>query len=281
MNFQKSIAISFAVTALFVSFGCGGGGNQSGSGSSTSISAQQKKNIDEATIKSILKKTESANIADKKAVCPVEKQPGFAILKTPLIDVQAEWQNAFFNQVFHGDNLSVSEIKQDGELASARVSYVTLEKKPRTEVLYFMRMNGKWYLDPLGFKIVKSLKVAVSDERLEAAANLGYTYENQPVIFFDVRSKTATSYKIGWAGPAEFILITDAGEFSTQNIGVYTVPIRPVKVSSAEAIRVVLPFNGAMGKPQAIRVIGFNELNNGGTPAGFDERQVVTFTLSE
>lgn len=281
MKLKKTIAIGFAATALFASFGCGGGGKQGGSSPAASAVTQQSKDLDEATIKNLLKKLESSNIQDKQEVCPLEKLPGYALYKTPLNDVQSKLQNEYYNRSLKFSNLSVADIKKDGDFASARLSYTTAENKLNTEILHFARIDGKWCVEPTGFKAVKSLKVAADDERIEAAANLGYTYENVPVIVLDVRSKTATRYKASWANPATFLLITDAGEFPTQNVGNFVAPMHSIAVSSAEPTRFCLPFKGASGKPQALRVIGFNELSDRGLPLDMNGSQVVTFTFSE
>ncbi len=281
MNLKKTIAIGLAATALFASFGCGNDGTQGGAGSSANVAIQQSKDLDEATIKNLLNKMESSNMKDKQEVCPLEKLPGYGLYKTPLFDVQPKLQNEYYNRTFKFSNVSVTDIKKDGDFASARLSYTTAENKPNTEILHFARLGGKWCVEPIGLKIVKPLKVAVDDERLEAAANLGYTYENVPVIVLDVRSKTSTRYKTGWVNPATFILLTDVGEFPTQNIGDFIAPMRPFDVLSAGPTRFFLPFKGASGKPQAVRVIGFNELSDRGLPLDMNGSQVVTFTFSE
>ena len=277
MNLQKSIAIGFAVTALFASFGCGGG-NQSGSGSSTSISAQQKKSLDEAEIKRIMKKLESPDIKDKKEAYPIEKLPFGGLMKTPLKDDLPLFE---FNSKTRFDNLSITDLKQDGDFASAQLSFVNEDKKTINERFYFRKVDGKWCADFFPIKTAKPLKVSNYDEtQLEAAANLGYTYKNEPVIIFDVRSKTATKYMVGRALAATFILITDTGEFPMQNTDILSAPQTFSYVSSEEASRFELPFKGATGTLKALRIVGFNKADNRGIPVSH-EPEVVTFTFSE
>lgn len=277
MNLKKEIIIALAATALFASFGCGGGGKQSASGTSAGVSTQQKKPLDEATIKEIGQKMTSPNIEDKKAVCPIEKLPLHIFLKTSLRD------EATFNmsQSFKFENPSVSNIKETGDFATANVSYTGVDNKQFNEKWYFKRIDGKWVYN-LGIKTAKSLKVSGYDEAaLEAAANIGYGYDNEPNLALDVRSKTTTVYQLGgWSHPA-YILITDQGEFPVQNTDLFSAPTGVFRITSAQPFRLYLPFRGATGTPKALRITGFNELDGRGFAVGHDSSQVVTFTFSE
>ena len=277
MNLKKSIAIALAATALFVSFGCGNDGKQSGGNPSASVSTQQTKPLDEATIKEIRQKMTSSNIEDKKAVCPIEKLPLHIFLKTSLRD-EAQFN---MNQSAKFENPSISNIKEEGDFATANVSYTGVDNKQFNEKWYFKRIDGKWVFN-LGIKTAKSLKVSGYDEAaLEAAANIGYGYDNEPNLALDVRSKTTTVYQLGgWSHPT-YILITDQGEFPVQNTDLFSAPAGVFRITSAQPFRFYLPFKGATGTPKAIRIVGFNELNSEGFAIGNDKNQVVTFTLSE
>ncbi len=278
MNFKRIIAIALTATAVFASFGCGGG-NQNSSGASAGISAQQKKTLDEAAIKTILKKMESSNIADKKEVCPVEKLPGYSFETTPLRDSRITLDA---NLKF--DNLVISDIKQDGDLASVKLSYLGADKQQHHQKLwYFRRLEGKWVYDCFGIKSSKSLKVSGYDEsKLEAAANIGYTFDNEPVIVLDVRSKTTASFMARGFGHTSYCLITDQGEYPVQNTEWYSLDLsRPWRVTSAKPFRIYMPFKGAVGAPQALRITSFNEIGSDFFPVGHDMNQVVTFTFSE
>ncbi len=282
MKCTKTIAIALAVAATFVPFDCESSEKQGDSVLPTSIGEQQAEPLDEATVKNLMKKMESSNIAKKKEACPWEKLPGYAMYKTPLLDRQTEEQNKCFNRTQKFNQLSVSEIKQTGNIASARISYTTTKNTLMTDLMHYVRINGKWCLDPIGVKTVKSLKISGYDDALlEVEGNLCYTYANEPFIALDVRSKTTTSYSIGWAHPASFTLITDAGEFPPQDAGIFSVPTGSAAVTSAKPKRLLLPFKGATGEPQALRIVGFNELSIKGLPLDHDSAQVMTFTLNE
>ncbi len=282
MNLKETVAIAFAVTAAFASFGCGGSGKPSTSSQTQSVSTQPKKNIDETEIKNIMRKLESTDIAERKEACALEKLPGYSLHKTPLLDNQSAVQDAYFNRTLKFGNLTVSDLKQEGNIASARLSFTAADNKQYTMVEHFIRIDTKWVFDAMDCKASKALQVTPEDaSHLEAAANIGYTYKDELFLVFDVRSKTATNYRIGWAQPATFLLITDAGEFLAQNIEGLTVPTERILVSSSGPIRFILPFKGATGKPKSLRITGFNELTREGGPLNNDVAQVVTFTLSE
>ncbi len=277
MNLKKAIAVTLTVAAVFTSFGCGGG-KQSSSGASAGISAQQKKTLDEAAIKTILKKMESSNIADKKEICPFEKLPGYSFEKTLLHDSPIT-----FHANVKVDNLVISNIKQDGDLASAKISYLGADKQQYEGPMYFRRLDGKWVVDCYGIKSSKSLKVFGYDEsKLEAAANIGYTFENEPVIVLDVRSKTAAIFQVGKYSRASYYLITDKGEYPVQNTEVYSLDLTGYwTVTSEKPSRLYIPFKGAVGAPKALRITSFNEMGSDSFPVGDDLNQVVTFTFSE
>lgn len=281
MNLKKSIAVGFAVTALFASFGCGGGGGTEGrTGSPQAASTQQKKPLDEATIKSLAKKMESSNIAERKEAILPENLPAYTFIKTPLKDESA----VFFNQIAKFENLSVSNIQQEGDIASAKVSYIGADKKQHSEEWYFRRLEGKWYGDfNGGIQSAKHLQVSgIDGAALEAAANIGYTYENEPILALDVRSKTAAVYQLGRWGHPSYILITDKGEFPLQNTARLSVnPSFACRITSAQPFRFYLPFKGATGTPKALRIVGFNELDSRGLPLNHAHDDTVTFTLSE
>ncbi len=281
MNLKKTIIIGLAVMAVFSSFGCGDSGKQGSSSSSASVSTQQKKPLDEATIKALLKKMESSNIAEKKEACPVEKMAGYRLLKTPLMEPGVKIQD-YYNQTFTFSNLSISEIKQDDDFASARLSYTTNDKKSYNGVYHFVRMNGKWCVDLTDIKIAKPLNISGYDtSQLDVATNIGYTYENDIIIAFAVRSKTTTNYTLGqWSQPS-YVLITDKGEFPAQNTEGISGPTGFFQITSAQPISLYIPFKAATGKPKALRIIGFNEMDSQGFPVGNNTAQVVTFTLSE
>ncbi len=284
MNLRKSVAIAFAAIAAVSSFGCGSGGNsgsRSSSANQSAVSAPQKKPLDEAEIRALLKKLESSDIAERKEVVPMEKLAGYAMRKTALLD----WSgmlNDYFNRKLKYNNLAVADIKQDGDWASARISYTGSDNKKYDEKSCFRRIDGKWVFDPGEIKEVRTLKVSGYDAaELEAAANLGYTYENEPLIVFDIRSRTATKYMAGWVTPAVFVLVTDKGEYPIQNVESFAGPTGPEPISSAQVSRFCLPFKGAKGTPKFLRITGFNELDSRGLPVGVDNAQVMTFTLSE
>lgn len=278
MNFKKIIAIVLTATAVFASFGCGGG-KQNSSGESAGISTQQKKTLDEAAIKTILKKMESSNIADKKEICPFEKLPGYSFDTTPLRDSRITLDA---NLKF--DNLVISNIKQDGDFASVKLSYLGADKQQHHQKLwYFRRLEGKWVYDCFGIKSSKSLKVSGYDEsKLEAAANIGYTFDNELVIVLDVRSKTTASFEVGGFGRTSYSLITDKGEYPVQNTEWYSLDSSSHgTVTSAKPLRIYIPFKGAVGAPKALRITSFNEIGSNSLPVGYDVNQVVTFTFSE
>ncbi len=278
MNLKKSIAIALTVAAAFASFGCGGGGQQSGS--SASVSSQQVKPLDEATIKKLVKQLASSKLEDRKAAFPVEKLPMAAFLKTVLKDGDNTWGDV--SQPIIIDNLSVSNIKQSGDYASAQASF-TVNNQQFNRPWIFRKLDGKWVFDFLGIKTSIPLKVSGYDSsQLEVAANFGYTYENDPVLLLDVRSKTAAVYKLGlWSQPS-YILVTDKGEFPVQDTATISIAQNTIfQISSAQPFRFCLPFKGATGKPKALRITGFNELDSRGFSVGHDDNQVVTFTLSE
>ena len=277
MNLKKSIAIALTAVALFASFGCGGGGKQGASSTSAGVSTQQNKPLDEATIKELGKKMVSPNIEDKKAACPIEKLPLHTFLKTSLRD------EATFNmsQSFKFENPSVSNIKETGDFATANVSFTGVDNKQFNVKWHFRKIDGRWVYD-LGIKTAKSLKVSGYDEAaLEAAANIGYDYNNEPNLVLDVRSKTTTVYQLGgWSHPS-FVLVTDQGEFPMQNTEMYSASAGVFRITSAQPFRFILPFKGATGTPKALRITGFNELDGRGFAVGHDSSQVVTFTFSE
>lgn len=278
MNLKKSIIIALAVTAAFSSFGCGSSGKQGGSGSSANVSTQQAKPIDEATIKKLAKQMTSPKIEDRKDAFPIENHPAAAILKTPLKDDSNSFMN-FISQPLKIDNLSVSDIKQSGEYASARASFTGDNNQQFNEFWIFRKLNGKWVFDAFGIKTSKPLNVSGYDgAQLEAAANIGYTYKNEPVIVFDVRSKNATNY----LALSQSVLVTDSGEFPLQNTETYNAdPSVFWEITSAQPFRFILPFKGATGKPKAIRFLSFNELDSLGLPINPMTNDEMTFTLSE
>lgn len=279
MNLKKTIAIGLSVAALFASFGCGGGGKQGSSSSSASVSTQQKKPLDEATIKNLTKKLTSSNMEEKKSVWP-NNLPGNSFLKTTLRDNNSAVFD--YNTPLKIDNLSISEIKQDGDFASTRVTYIGMDNRKINELWCFRRLDGKWKFDTMGIKTTKALQVSGYDEtRLEVASNIGYTYDNSPVLVLDVRSKTATNYDLGGWNQPSYVLITDKGEFPTQNAGVFSISSGEFPITSAQSIRLYLPFKGATGTPKALRITGFNELDGLGFPVNRNLEQVVTFTFSE
>ena len=277
MNLKKSIAIALTVTAVFASFGCGDSGKQSGSSSSASVSTLQKKPLDEATIKNLGKKMASAKMEDRQEACPLDKLPLYAWLTTPLKKPDID-----LNQPPKCDNLSISNLQQEGDFASARVSYTGIDNKQINETWYFRRLNGKWCVDG-SIKTAKSLKVSGFDpNQFEAAANLGFTHQNEPVLLLDIRSKTSTNYQAGgWSQPS-YVLVTDKGEFLLQNTTDFAIDPRTIcLVTSAQPFRFILPFKGATGTPKALRITGFNELDSQRFAVGHDTDQVITFTLSD
>ena len=281
MNLKKSIAIALTATALFASFGCGDTGKQSVSNPAQSVTTQQNKPLDEATIKEIIKKLESSNIEERKALFWFDKLPADTFLKTPLKDGNTVFD---LSQPLKHENLTVSNIKQEGDFAVVKASYIGADNQRHSEENCFRRFDGKWYIDlPVGIKSANHLRVSGYDEAaLEAAANIGYTYEDEPIIVLDVRSKTTAVYQVGgWSQPS-FVLITDKGEFPLQNTARCIMNLMEVGwINSAQPFRFMLPFKGAVGKPKAVRIIGFNELDNQNLPVDRDMKQVVTFTLSE
>ena len=280
MNLKKSIAIGLAATALFASFGCGDSGKQSGSGSPPSASMQQNKPLDEATIKALAKKLESPNMAEKKEAFPLEELPTHILIKTSLTDENSN----VFSQPIKIDNLSLSDIKQNGEYASVQASFKDAANQQHNDLWIFRRLNGEWKFDPFGIKTAKPLKVSGYDGvRFETAANIGYTYENDPVLIFDIRAKTSTVYQLGgWSQPS-YVMVTDKGEFPPQNATTFLAPAANMvaQITSAQPFRLYLPFKGATGTPKALRITGFNELDSRGFAVDHDKNQVVTFTLSE
>jgi len=274
MDFKKAMLLSLFIISSLSSFGCGGG-------DSAGVSIKQEQEIDEAVIRRLAHQMESSNIEERKEACLLEKLPGFAIYKTPLFDEQPSFQDDFFSQPLSFNNLSITNIRRDGDSASAAFSYQTEQDEQITETYRFVRIDGRWSLDPLVISSSKPLKAVGEDDRLEAAANLGFTHKDEPVIVLDVRSRTSTRYMVGWTEPASFTLITEDGEFPVQNADFFYAPGDSFAVSSAGPTRFTLPFRDATGAPRAIRVVGFNELNAQGLPLGADQAQVMTFTLSE
>lgn len=281
MNLKKSIAIALAATALFASIGCGDSGKQNASNPAQNITSQPNKPLDEATIKEIVKKFESSNSEERKALAWFGKFPAEAFLKTSLKDGNTTFD---FSQPLKYDNLTVSNIKQEGDFAVVKCSYIGVDKQHHSEENCFRRFDGKWYIDlNVGIKSANHLRVSGYDEAaLEAAANIGYTYEDEPIIVLDVRSKTTAVYQVGgWSQPS-YVLVTEKGEFPLQNTARCIVnPMAVGRINSAQPFRFYLPFKGATGTPKAIRIVGFNELNSEGFAVGHDKNQVVTFTLSE
>ena len=220
---------------------------------------------------------ESSKIEERKDACPIEKLPIYAFLKTPIKDDS----NTFFsfNQLGKIGNLSVLNIKQADEFATAQVSYTGANNQQFNVIWIFRRLNGKWKLDPMGLKTVKPLKAATSDEtQLEVAANIGYTYKNDIILAFDVRSKTAANYLARY----QSVLITDSGEFPLHNTETYGVdPNVFWEITSAQPVRFIIPFKGATGKPKAIRFLSFNELGSNRLPLNPAVNDEITFSLSE
>lgn len=278
MNPKKFIAISLAVMAAVFSFGCGNNGNQGGSNPSAGVSAQQEKPLDEETVKSIFKTMSGSNLAQKKAVCPIEKLPIYSWFRTPLKDESST--RIDLSKFPLVKNLVILDIKQDGNFATAKTSWEDADGRQHNDCLdYFIRVDGKWCYNIWGFKSSHPLNVDGYDTaRLEVGANIGYNYENDPMIIFDVRSKTETRY---YLIRPNFVLVTDQGEFPMQNTSQISVPSGDFMVTSAEAIRFGIPFKGAVGAPKALRITGFNETNSQGFPLNHDIAQVMTFTLSE
>ena len=282
MKFTKQLAVALAVAAAVFPLNCESSGKQEGFVLTANFDAQQGEPLNEETVKSLMKRMESSNIAAKQAACPWEQLPGHAMYKTSLLDKQTAAQNKCFNRMQKFDQLSVSEIQQTGDYASARLSYMTEKKKLVTELMHYVRINGEWRLDPIGVKTVKPLKVTGYDGALlEVAGNLCYTYENEPFIVLDMRSKTTTSYSLGWANAASFTLVTNAGEFPPQDTELFAAPTNSAKVTSAKPSRLLIPFKGAAGEPQALCIVGFCELSDRGLPTDRDSAQVMTLTFSE
>ena len=143
----------------------------------------------------------------------------------------------------------------------------------------FKKLNGKWVFYMSEIKTSKPLKISGYDgAQLEAAANIGYTYNNEPVIVFDVRSKNNTNY----LALSQSVLVTDTGEFPIQNTEACSTDSTVFwEITSAQPFRFVLPFKGATGKPKAIRFLSFNELDSLGLPINPMTNDEMTFTLSE
>ena len=279
MNLKKTVAIALAVLSTFAFFGCGNDSGKQGVSIPSQRASINQKNIDEATVKSLMKKMESPNLADKIEACPVEKLPGYAMYKTSLGDSRAETQDKIFGRTYKFNEISVSEIKQEGDFALVRLSYTTAENKMHTITVPFARIDGKWGIDFLDCKSVKPLEVAGYDSSLlEAAANLGYTHDNEIIIVFDVRSKTGTKYFV----LPVVTLITDQGEFPLRNTSIQSTNLLDAfYVTSVKVTRLNLPFKDALGTPKALRFAGFNETDSRGIPINGDVMQVMTFKLSE
>lgn len=178
--------------------------------------------------------------------------------------------------------IQVSNLQQEGDFASAKVSYTGIDNQRHNEVWCFRRLDGKWCGDALGLKSAKPLKVSDYDgASMEVAANIGYTYKNDIIIAFDVRSKTTTNYTLGQWGQPSYVLVTDKGEFPAQNLEGMSAPSGFFQITSAQPLRLYIPFKSATGKPKALRITGFNEIDNQGFPVGNDMAQIVTFSLSE
>ncbi len=281
MNLKKSIVIAFAAMAVASPLAIGSAAAPANP-IDEAVSTPQEAPLTEAEIQRLFKLMTSKEIEARLEAAPIDKLPGYAIMRTPLWDTRDMCMDQYLNRRKPSRGLIISDLKPEGNWGTARVSYIDTDNKRYSQLLFFRRLEGKWVVDPSSIKTTREMKISGFDAaKLEVAANLGYTYKNEPVLVIDMRSITATRFSAGWVSRAGFVLVTDEGEFPIQNTDYLDGPRGPIFISSDRPSRFCLPFKGATGTPRALRITGFNELDNIGLPARGGRDQEVTFTLSE
>lgn len=277
MKIKKILAAVFITGALAASLGCGGGGKPTESNSSVAVT--QKQEDIEGIFRKIYKKATSSKNEERLEVYS-KNSAGFLFLKTALRDETQNTLNFCRNRdVKQAENIKISNVNRKGNYVAADVDY-TMGGEAIHERDVIENVNGKWVV--AYNQIVKNTPLAVACDdagALEAAANLGETFDGDFVLLMDVRSKNMTTYSFGWVEPAKYVLVTDQGEFFAQSIpSVLDVPNGHWKIGT-DPFRLTVPFKNAKGTPQALRVIGFNELNSRGLPANNNTAQEMTFWL--
>ncbi|MCR5177185.1 MAG: hypothetical protein K6C05_10125 [Anaerovibrio sp.] len=268
MILKKAIACFVMGILAFAVLGCGD--------MSQNDINKQPKAINEEIIKNIIGIWGGNDIEAKREICRIDRVPTGILVKTRLID--ATDIEGYLRQKHQLQDISVSQIRQDGDYAMAHISY-TDGSAVINENLGFCYIDGQWCMGLNEIKSAANLDISCSDSNIDVAANIGYSFDNNPVIILDLRSKTGQRYAAGWVEPVTAILVTDKGEFPARNFGIFISPERVIMISSQEAVRLTLPFKDAIGTPREIRLIGFNGLDSRGLPVSFDNEAVI-FHLS-
>ena len=280
MRIKKLGIIVLVVAVSFSMTGCSSS-EQEDSPKVQVSSSQVVKNekLDEANIRKLCEAMSPEGDMDtRRRAYPVKNLPGGALLTTALYDGAAEFQNNV-DRGIKAENIKISNIQQDGNHATADISY-TVNGQQVNEHTYFLKINGEWHFDLDDVKAAYRTKISGYDGAMvKMEANLGYTYNNDPIVVLDMQSKASKNYMAGWVEPMKVMLVTDKGEFPVKNTAKCYATTSPVKVTSVQPTRVFLPFAGASGTPKALRVIGFNELNNRGLPLNGDNAQTITLNI--
>ena len=225
------------------------------------VSQGQEGPLNEAGIREIATKWESTGEKERKDLCQLEKLPYYNMLKTPFKDEREATAKRLLQTEIHVANLKISNIKQDDEFASAQVSYSGTNNKPINERWHFRKIGGKWTFDPFGIKKAYSVQISGYDaSQFELAANIGYTYDNDPVLILDLRSKSTAAFSLGWVNNPAFILITDEGNYPTK------INDRGSHKFDFDPIRLQLKFHDVRGTIEKLRITDIRPLNENGLP---------------
>lgn len=271
----------FLGMALISVAGCS---NTSQSGGETQVSSTAEvkiKPLDEATVKKTRELLHpSKDVKERLKVWFPEDSPSAIFMKTSLLDGN-EKQKQNFMAGYLIDNIQVANIAQEGNLATADVSY-TIEGRPKNWRDFYAWYNGEWHANIMGLKDVYHISLSGYDEAsLIMDANLAYSYGGDPVIALDVQRKNAGGYSAGWTSSIKAVLITDTGEFPISGFNGFDSQLAVFKITSARPTRLYFAFAGATGKPKALRLIGLNKLDDRGLPVNHDESQTVTLNIDK
>ena len=282
MRLKKSIAAMFLGMALISVAGCSTT-SQSGVNTQISSTAEVKiKPLDEATAKKPRELLDpSRDVKERLRVWLPEGSPTTIFMATSLLDCDYKVKDGL---IAGGkiNNIQVANIAQEDNIAIVDVSY-GVEGRQFSDRDFFAWYNGEWHLNALGLKDVYHINLSGYDDALLSMdANLGYGYGGSPAIVLDVKSKTGRGYSAGrWMLGLEAILITDTGEFPTSDFNNMYAPTSTTDIKSARASRFYFPFAGATGTPKALRLIGFNKLDDRGLPVNHDESQTITLNIDK